>query len=125
MVKCSRRAPGERLVLLAKQYRVRVDEEVSAEKLATEVYKKDYEKLFKSFAYTSKKPALQQGKAAYEVWIDAEHATRGKIRKRERVATAPGGFVLIVSAEGTPSELKRYDAEHQAWFRNARFAVLN
>lgn len=119
VTKC-RRPQGEFFFLLAKSYAVRPEDAVPAERLVKELYPADYKKLFATVSSLTTKKEKLDGRDAWQLELDAEHASRGKIHKRERVATN-GAQVMLVSAEGDPALFTKFGKEIDSWFKGAHF----
>ena len=123
LIKC-RHTDSERFFfLMAKDYAVPADQVRSAEELAAHVFPTTYQKLFQSHEVRESKAVDHAGKPAYELRIEAVHASMGPIRKHERVITQ-GNHVFVLSAEGKPEVFDGEAAAIAAWFSGARFKNL-
>lgn len=122
MVKC-RKTSGGFFFMLAKVYNVPSNQVLSAKKLATEVYMASYKRLFRNHRIAKQGPCKIQGHDGYEIELLAEHASKGAIHKKERVAVK-GTNVVVVSAEGDPKQVEQNKKIIAAWFQGARFALL-
>jgi hypothetical protein len=123
LIKCRRTASGQFFFMLAKTYAVAEAEVQSPEQLANGPFQRNYEKLFDTTRYQSRRSVDHAGRRGYEVSFDAEHSQKGSIRKLERVLTE-GTRVFIVSAEGRPADYERFAAERTAWLDGVKFSEL-
>lgn len=123
LIKCRRTDRERFFFLMAKDYAVPADQVRSAEELATHVFPTTYQKLFQSHEVRESKAVDHAGKPAYELRIEAVHASMGPIRKHERVITQ-GNHVFVLSAEGKPEVFDGEAAAIAAWFSGARFKNL-
>lgn len=123
LIRCRHVDRAQFFFMMAKDYAVAPGEVRSAEELATRVFPPTYDKLFRRHEITSSGATLHAGHAAYDLRIEALHASMGEIRKRERVITH-GTHVFILSAEGKPEVFDRETAAIDAWFSGARFKNL-
>lgn len=123
LIKCRHTDRERFFFLMAKDYAVPADQVRSAEELATHVFPTTYQKLFQSHEVRESKAVDHAGKPAYELRIEAVHASMGAIRKHERVITR-GNHVFVLSAEGKPEVFDGEAAAIAAWFSGARFKNL-
>jgi hypothetical protein len=124
MIDCTRRRAGELFFLLAKTYTVDAREPArTAEELSKNEYRADYAKFFQKVTYTREGRITYRGLPGYEVAFDAVHATKGPVRKLERVVTV-GPQVFLGSAVGSPEAFTRYKKDTEAWMAGATFSDL-
>jgi ethanolamine ammonia-lyase small subunit len=123
LVRCRSKAPGEFFFMMAKDYTVPKEQVMAADKLATTVYKRDYEKFFKTVKYTKTGPVKQGRLQWYELAFQAEHAAKGPIHKVERVLVK-GTHVLLLSAEGAPKDFAAHQVDTGRWLSKTAFATL-
>ena len=123
LIKCRHVDRARFFFVMAKDYAVPADQVRTAEELATRVFPTTYQKLFQSHEIREVGPVSHAGVPAYELHMDAVHASVGAIRKRERVLTR-GNHVFVLSAEGLPDVFADESATIEAWFTGARFKNL-
>lgn len=124
LIRCRVTAPeGSFFFMMVKDYVVPADQVRTPEGIVEKVLPATYGKLYSRHAIHRREPVVFAGAAGVDIWIEAEHAKVGPIRKRERILTA-GEHVLIVSAEGMPGVFDAETATIDAWFDGVVFAAL-
>jgi len=122
-LKCKRVAGGDFFFMKANTYTVKQEDVLTAETLVKKTYAAEYEKTFDTYTPLKTAPAKLGALDAWELEMEAVHSARGKIHKRERVATV-GRQVMLVSAEGDPAAFKKFGKEIDAWFKEPKFTEL-
>lgn len=124
LIRCRLNASeGRFFFMMVKDYVVPAAEIRSPEGIVEKVLPATYGKLYERHTIGRREPVVFAGAAGVDIWIEAEHAKVGPIRKRERILTA-GEHVLIVSAEGMPGVFDAETATIDAWFDGVVFATL-
>lgn len=123
LIKCRLSAPDRFFFMMVKDYVVPANEVRPPEGIVEKVLPVTYGKLYARHTIGRQEPVIFAGAAGVDVWIEAEHAKVGAVRKRERILTA-GEHVLIVSAEGMPEVFDAETAAIDAWFDGVVFAAL-
>lgn len=123
LIKCRQREPSRFFFMMAKEYSVPAAEVRSLDGIITEVLPVTYGNLFSSFKITRDEPTMVGSVPARDLWIEAEHPSKGSIRKRERMMVQ-GERVFVVSAEGLATVFDEFAPVIDAWFAGATFANL-
>lgn len=124
LIKCRQRDRARFFFMMAKEYSVPAEEVRSLDGIISEVLPQTYAKLFDSYKITRDEPTMVGKVGARDLWIDAEHASMGSIRKRERLIVQ-GERVFVVSAEGLRAVFDELAPAVDRWFTGATFSHLN
>lgn len=123
MIRCSLSRPGSILHLIAKDYRVPDSAVLSAQVLATQVYARQYSRIYTDIRVGSSAPVRWAGAHAWDTSFAATHKVHGTLSKVERVAVV-GSHVLVLSAEGLSGDAVAHQDTIVTWFERARFSNL-
>lgn len=123
LIKCRQRERGRFFFMMAKEYQVPAAEVRSLDGIIGEVLPQTYAKLFTSYKITRDEPTMVGSVPARDLWIEAEHASMGSIRKRERMMIQ-GERVFVVSAEGLATLFDGFAPAIDAWFAGVTFTNL-
>ncbi|MEZ4452709.1 MAG: hypothetical protein R3B09_24830 [Nannocystaceae bacterium] len=123
LIKCRQRDRARFFFMMAKEYSVPANEVRSLDGIISEVLPQTYAKLFTSYSITRDEPTMVGTVSARDLWIDAEHASMGSIRKRERLMVQ-GERVFVVSAEGLREVFEEMTPVIDRWFAGAAFTHL-
>ena len=123
LIKCRQRERDRFFFMMAKEYEVPADEVRSLDGIISQVLPQTYGKIFSSYKITRDEPTMIGSVPARDLWIEAEHASMGSIRKRERMMVQ-GERVFVVSAEGLATLFDGFAPAIDAWFQGVTFTNL-
>ena len=109
--------------LIAKDYQVPLGAELSARVLATEVYARQYARIYKDIRVGSSHAVRWAGAQAWDTSFTGTHPALGPVSKVERVAVR-GSHVIVLSAEGRTNDAIAHQETIVSWFERARLAHL-
>lgn len=123
LIKCRQDDRDHFFFLMVKDSEVPASERRDVDRLVDEALPRTYGELFARFEITRSAKVERHGIRGRELWIEAEHARMGKIRKRVRIFVN-GPHILEISAEGRPEVFDAMGPVIDAWFAGARLANL-
>lgn len=123
MIRCRPTDRAQFFFMIAKVYTVPKKDVMDAKKLATVEFAGHYKKFFQSHKIVKSGPIEHQNHKGFEIHLEARHASRGDVKKVERVVVKDTS-VVILSAEGAPGPFDKNEQVIKAWVDGAKFQIL-